>query len=384
MDVDPSNPEDSSDVDFVILSKTICGSWHGFWHHMNVTYEVAVGTKPGMDDVINFRSVNSSHNVCISISGLSGFIKYYFVVRASCSGGSTVTSSDGCVLIDENAMRQHLHVYDGKKCPDTEQFLIQSTNKFVLPNTLVPEVIYTIKLNCNASFKVESLDVIWLRNDVFIPSKSKPVFTLTSTLYNESNSCFMTVSDCYEKMDFTNTKTEVTAYWTVSSEATRHITSFRVGLFDVIDNDTVAPEVDIGILMNFTFTGINLFDGHTYRTFIRPCFGDICTKHIQSDGITVESEPSANPITLKMNITSNLADVSLEFATFTCSGSGRAKGYDIAVFDKDAMKPFSSWSVLRFKDNALVKVLFDYTLRFFDSFVYLINNTIYNCTIDFV
>ena len=367
VDVDPGNPDDSTDVDFVILSHVICGSWNGFWHHMNVRYEVAIGTGPAIDDTVNFQSINSSHFACVSASAISAFSKYYFIVRASCSGGSTITSSDGFVIINENILQQNVHVYNGKPCPRTNLLIVQTNSSFSLSSALVPLQIYTITLNCSAKHIVQSSDVIWLRNGVFTPSKSSPVFTLVRTSENRSDTCLVAVAECYESMNFTWTKNEIFSYWTLPSGVFKHVTSFKVSLLDSTDNALVALEKDTGKVMNFTFTNMDLLERHKYRTLITPCFGDVCTNQQHSDGIVAESNPFEKPeITITMSDKLNHTDIALEFAAFTCSSSGRARGYDVAVFDREVeRRQISSWHVLQFVDDSVVKVYLHYIVNLF-------------------
>ena len=352
VDVDPDNPDDTTDVDFVSLSNSICGSWHGFWHLMDVTYEVAVGSLRGKDDAINFRVVNSSHSSCLSIAGLIPFTRYFFTVRATCSGGSTVVSSDGLVLIDKDVVRQSLHIYDGKKCSSIKSVAVQSGSNFTVPDTIVPEDIYTIRSNCSDHANLKSFEVIWLRKDVFVPSNSNPIFYFNENLYNES--CV-----CYEDIEFIHSTTEMSAYWSLSSNVLNHVTSFKVGLLDSTSNGLVAPEMDVGKITDFTFTRLDMAIGHMYNVLVRPCFTYICTTTLQSDGVVLEAEPIGKPMNITLSAPSIDAIVEYNFKAFSCSSSGSAKGYHIALFDNEIdRKQISSWQVLDFRSDSMVKVCY--------------------------
>ena len=148
-----------------------------------------------------------------------------------------------------------------RKCASTRSIAVKPGNNFSVSDTIIPEEIYTIHSNCSAYVNFKSFGVIWLRKDVFVPSNSNPVFYFAENSYNESYTCRVAISNCYEDIDFIHSTTELSAYWTLSSNVLNHVTSFKVGLLDITNNELVTPETNVGKFTNFTFTSLDLLKG---------------------------------------------------------------------------------------------------------------------------
>ncbi|XP_041349360.1 LOW QUALITY PROTEIN: uncharacterized protein LOC121368688 [Gigantopelta aegis] len=114
-DINPLHQETQADIDFHNASQQACVYWTGFYHHHNVTFYVGIGQQPNFDDVLTFVKVQQTP-VCFKSSALNSNKKYFMSVKAECSGGTTVSSSDGFMIINDSNGQYTIDVYDGDGC----------------------------------------------------------------------------------------------------------------------------------------------------------------------------------------------------------------------------------------------------------------------------
>ena len=112
----------NEDVDILVDSQQLAASWNGFEHaHLEVSYSVGLGSRPGIDDVVSFTTAPQSRHVFNNLQLAHGSI-YFVTVIADTSTGRTNASSDG-VLVLLNIARDVLPratVYDGGDDMDTD------------------------------------------------------------------------------------------------------------------------------------------------------------------------------------------------------------------------------------------------------------------------
>ena len=349
VDVKPGAGEDTSDIDFVTFSDIICGVWNGFWHHMDVTFEVGVGTLNGKDDVISFGVVNSTQSACVKATHITPFTKYFFVVRATCSGGSTTVSSDGFVLVNEKLLRGHMHVVNGKRCVNGSEVVMPIVNStFSSTCNLNPEKIYTVKMNCSG-IEIESSEVIWLQPNVFIPSAAVPMFSVVGNSDVLNKTCQASIYTCYENISFSHGAKDASGFWTLESNILYYVTSFSVAVFDTAINKTVMQYENIGRQTQYTTSNVTLIKGHEYKLAVIPCFGSVCLEQVFSRGFIADSDPiPSSTLHFTMQSSGDFVDVGFEFSCFSCATGATASGYDIAVFSsEDRRRQLSAWHVVR-------------------------------------
>ena len=106
----------SDDVDTIIQRDEIYIAWTGFYHEEDISTEVGLGANPDHDDVVSFRLVKNQNPVRVDVSSLPVYTKIYSVVKATSSGGTSMFSSDGFVVVPQDDPENVVQVYNGKGC----------------------------------------------------------------------------------------------------------------------------------------------------------------------------------------------------------------------------------------------------------------------------
>ena len=106
----------SKDVDVITQREEVCVAWSGFYHTEEITVEIGLGTSPDHDDLIAFHSVESENHVCLNSSSLPVYTKIFSVVRATSSGGTSIFSSDGFVIVSWSDQENQIMAFNGKGC----------------------------------------------------------------------------------------------------------------------------------------------------------------------------------------------------------------------------------------------------------------------------
>ncbi|XP_078661603.1 uncharacterized protein LOC144905733 [Branchiostoma floridae x Branchiostoma belcheri] len=112
-DVDDAGSHDYEDVDAQTDTGVLSARWFGFSQDpAAVTYEVAVGTTAGGQDVQAFTAAAGTD---VSITGLSlqYFQTYFITVRATNDAGSISVSSDGVTVLEHDGRVEGMVVKDG-------------------------------------------------------------------------------------------------------------------------------------------------------------------------------------------------------------------------------------------------------------------------------
>ncbi|XP_019614830.1 PREDICTED: uncharacterized protein LOC109462712 [Branchiostoma belcheri] len=115
-DVDDAGSHDYEDVDAQTDTGVLSARWFGFSQDAAaVTYEVAVGTTAGGQDV---RPFTTAAGTDVSITGLSlqYFQTYFITVRATNDAGTAIVSSDGVTVLEHDGRVEGMVVKDGPGC----------------------------------------------------------------------------------------------------------------------------------------------------------------------------------------------------------------------------------------------------------------------------
>ncbi|XP_052235488.1 uncharacterized protein LOC127847524 isoform X3 [Dreissena polymorpha] len=109
IDIDPNVIDifNKEDVAIHFTPHKLCAHWHGFHHHENISYTIGIGSKISSADIVGFVASANTSFACIYSEKILPDTLYYFHVKASCSGGTISSISNGVVIIDYS-----LQIYD--------------------------------------------------------------------------------------------------------------------------------------------------------------------------------------------------------------------------------------------------------------------------------
>ncbi|XP_070573746.1 uncharacterized protein [Ptychodera flava] len=234
------------DIDYQMSAEELHCWWTGFSHpDQDVQYRVALGTLPGLDNVVTFTDVDSSVS-SYSFQGLTlnVYQRYFVTVEAESELGSVSVSSDGVTVISDGDSLTDTHVYDGLCCDNT--------------------------LGSNDS----------ATNDDYIHHD-----------YDRRK-------ECLDDVNFQASETTVNAHWTVPENMTEYITEIKWALqSELIQNrtgevwDYVVEYKPVHRESNIRVTDMTLRPGGRYRSIIKFCHPAGCFQPIASSGFWVTPYP---------------------------------------------------------------------------------------------
>ncbi|XP_053381645.1 uncharacterized protein LOC123528459 [Mercenaria mercenaria] len=131
-DLDPEDFSSSAydlyqDVNVHFTANKICTHWNGFKHHENVTIEVGLGTNKTEANTVPFQHINSSKETCIQSSEIHFNIQYYVLLRATCSGGNTISTSNGITIINKTDLLKNIDISVGEHFIDVKMNPVDTT-----------------------------------------------------------------------------------------------------------------------------------------------------------------------------------------------------------------------------------------------------------------
>ena len=112
----------NEDIDILVDGQQLAASWNGFEHaHLQVSYSIGLGYRPGIDDVVSFTTAPQSRYVFTNLQLAHGF-RYFVTVIAETSTGRTNVSSDGVLVLLDIArdVLPRATVYDGGDDMETD------------------------------------------------------------------------------------------------------------------------------------------------------------------------------------------------------------------------------------------------------------------------
>ena len=237
-----------ADVDVHFKPSILCASWTDSIHHENVSYEVGVGTTNLTDDIIAFQHVKEANSFCFNSSAIQTNEIYFFLVRSSCSVGSTISSSNGVTVLDGEELRSSLIVQLGRNCFGSEHDHIAfQSNSSVMwkPKPLLVGQSYVITLNIHVTeFEIHS-DNAKISNDtgvlLLIPFRSRISITI-SIKSSTPSSVFARMFFCPNKDVLPNDK-ELIISWMFSKPIIRSSFVYMVAVekINTVHNTLVIP-----------------------------------------------------------------------------------------------------------------------------------------------
>ncbi|XP_046562583.1 uncharacterized protein LOC124271470 [Haliotis rubra] len=375
VDVDPSDVNSLTDVDFH-RQYSACAHWSGFKHHRNVTFEIGIGSTAGMDDVATFTVVTGSdiQTACIKSPTLSTFVKYFTSIRAKCSGGETVSSSDGFMIVAD--VPHSFSVYDGPTCELNDEKLVNFLDLHNLSHSTSVNVTFDNPLHLGQHYSAVVRNITtfegfsFLSDDVFItgsnmvdnstyhveffPLTTNPNFRLR---FGKGSSFNIEVYRCVQDADYQVSTTSYTLHWEGNGEYTDFATYYHLQLLESTCNNESSEacvkiisetKVKTGRGTTHCFKNLNLKTGHRYLGSISPCFGHICITEQLSDGVLVSEIPEiGNIVSAIQDETGDCTNISVEVESIACGESLKTSGSCIIqwaiVKSESDISPVTTW-----------------------------------------
>lgn len=335
-----------SDLDYVLHQSKLCVKWNGFTHHRNITFEVGVGTTTGKDNVIHYTPTSATDKLCFDTNIFQPFVKYYSSVRARCSGGETVVSSDGIQYIDEKYFASNFYLRDGKGCsPDRLQTSIspqghpRNGSNVMINDKLTIGKIYSLVFDITAIL-MNHPDVIILktiiennRKIVIFVAKSQTIdFTV------QSNTAFnVSFYRCNLDVDTVKQTDLVAAHWNSEIDEVIRPTHYIVNLMQENkghDDQLISMLERSRGSSSASFENISFLDNTTYFIDVSPCFGHFCLNLTSSDGFKFNSE------TLSMRLKDAVLYLSEEHAHPTLNAT-----WEISSDMENPQIPLERWTL---------------------------------------
>ncbi|CAG2234222.1 unnamed protein product [Mytilus edulis] len=324
IDVDPQNfvtdipLKDIEDIDFQTSADSMSARWSGFAHpHLDVTYNISIGTTAGGSDVVSMKDVGTSLSHQESGLALTPFETYYFTVTAISSAGNTAVSSDGVTIVTENDGLSGITINDGKPCNMTDLTVghHEDDNRLYCADDV------------DVQMSTSSLKAYW----------SVPVGIQSYT------------RDAYIAIE---KRTGTGNMWTTFRDFVHYSTVFDVS----IDDLTLDP-------------------GIKYRIVLKLCARTICFQTIHTDGVMViANPPTAGDITIEhLNTTegNGVEKLAVSFTQFydpdiedTTEKYAAVDKYEFAITDNSVLrKPYMTWTNLVTYTTNANQISFEYELN---------------------
>ena len=348
-DLTPDDQEIQTDVDFHAASQQACVYWNGFYHHRNVTLYVGIGHKPHLDDVVQFAKVEQNP-VCINSSALRSNNKYFTSVKAECSGGTTVSSSDGFMIINDENEQYAVNIYDGKGChnnsPTTGTFRYLVNNSMIFGfkvNDLVPGMEHTLfiansKINLYG-ISITSKNALILDKHVtdqfisFIPTVPNVELIFDKPL-SKSVQVEGYVRQCIKDIDFQSSTFQYSMHWDTRGELERYVTHFIVSLDQIVCNNAsddcigeIASTTIHGTMRNYTWNRLSLTQNSFIKATVQPCFENICLQSNSSNGVRIVHQPVIKSLAAEIvDESSNCTHIVVTMDA-ACDGRGSSRAF---------------------------------------------------------
>ena len=294
------------DIDAHLSSQTLCAMWNEFTHHEDIKLEFGVGTLNGSDDVYAFTEITATNEHCVVSTAIPDDVVLYVSIRATTSGGSTISSSDGVIIYNTNRIIEQLEILDGPKCIIPNNLLGKTTDSVDGVINFSPHIadgqIYTLRFIgkdlSSADIDLQNFDayIKHVHNDV--PDHIDVVFQPYVDMQNLNLELIMKdnatveVYNCEDDVSLKIEKTSLKAHWKgLSADFTYEIAAAKrrcddpsercmqfISPYVLVDGDAVET------------SNLQLQESETYYIAIRPCLNTICLGPKFSSGVSVDYE----------------------------------------------------------------------------------------------
>ena len=366
------------DVDFQTDRHVICARWFGFGHHRNLTFEIGLGDNETTDNIVSFYApIGGSSSACLQNLTLNYFKKYFVSVRANCSGGYRVTSSDGIIILNETLVQDSVSVHNGKKCFITDNEVVSfnfsnndhglksKISKVVSINNVTTHLTwYAMKIKCTdnniASIIIQNRNVVLREYKNILVVDSFPVgmtdlyFTFDfKTL--ELTECKAIIYNCSNEESSQYNSDSFRFHLETIGDVNKLLTHYEIGLFQYPDNAKISELLTHNIVLpfskvapseSFIFSNLNLQDDKRYAGAVKLCFGNLCLGPQISKPMLVNKEPPTGTIAYaEMKKTINCFNITISFEPFKCKNE-IIDLYEWSVFQTNSGLLEGRWQTL--------------------------------------
>ncbi|XP_052220285.1 uncharacterized protein LOC127837360 isoform X3 [Dreissena polymorpha] len=304
-DLDPEMMNISTDIDFHFTEHMMCVGWMGFKHHENVSLEVGIGLDRTTPDIVRFQNTSEMKNICLKSSSIVNDNFYFFIVKASCSGGTTISASNGVRIYDRHSPQNEMKIKIGENCFSTKvcevNVSITNDGTFIeLPCTLIigqRYLLFAEKSEWQNILSINTSDALVQTEDnnyVLIPFVEKPTLQVHR---NVSMDMFLRlkISKCPAENIVSNNN-QLTISWTFPHTTTIEDIVFSVSLLKYVsvngsDEESIfAPPQHLIGLSGITFHDMNFGAQTLYMASVQLCNNVRCLSPIHSMAFTIELE----------------------------------------------------------------------------------------------
>ena len=309
MDLDPENVNDANisgirytDVNVHLLPYKICAAWWGFKHHENVTLEFGVGSSKGTDDLYSFSAINDSKYHCVTSQQLPINKQLYVSIRASCSGGVTISSSDGVIIFNKASVLKDLKVKGGLACTEFKPLcqrngtVTEGNGRLSVGRNYMLEIVSTNNSDILGNFQQLDVHIKQINidgNQTQISFQPIAEDIVLQSLFNTSQGYMYSTAlfDCHENPSAILEGETLTAHWNRYSQelayeaaVIQHVCS---NSSDLACTKYLTPfESTVDNAVNFSLMHVK--PGEIYYIGVRPCLNTRCLDTVLSTGIGVE------------------------------------------------------------------------------------------------
>lgn len=315
IDLDPVTYNDTNrfddktaDVDAHLSTNRVCAMWNEFTHHEDVQLAFGIGTSEGLDDIYSFKDIETTNKHCLTSPEIPDDVIIFVSIRATCSAGSTVSSSDGVVIYNTTRLLEQLEVFDGPECIISQHLISERNYTPGETMTFIPRLaaghVYTLRLLGENIFEsdidVERLDVyvIDITNNLgYIDIKFQPYSDIQELLLPSPTIAISSiwsgqVYDCQDELSVQLSTTSLVARWkNLSDHFTYEAAAIRFDCNDSWD-DTCFDYLSSFKTVNgsaVAISGLQLLVHDVYFVGVRPCLNSKCLDPKLSSGIYIES-----------------------------------------------------------------------------------------------
>ena len=366
VDVDPEHESLTYDTKIHFTPHTLCLRGYGFKHSESVEIQVGIGSNNSTDNVVPYSALNHSSGYhCIYSSKIEFQQTYFALVKASCTGGFTVSASNGIVVLNRTMLLVSLVVNLGEKCSANKLFHSNHTVSTISNTTMTfaADVGKRYKLSFirGSIASVVSTEGIIERdtegnnNTFFVSFVPNPVISLSS-----SRAANQTVEILIHKcpyMKYMIRRNSVSAHWFYRNHLSYGLT-FEIAILKmktIAGNITFVPFKEYESASDrysHTFFNIDFELDKSYKLAVKQCTKAMCLDPVISDTFEVSVPPRPGRILMSQIIkdaNNSCTRINLQWENFKSDNS--IIFYQWAVFADNVRKRIlTGWQTI--KENA--------------------------------
>ncbi|XP_053405466.1 uncharacterized protein LOC128558962 [Mercenaria mercenaria] len=368
-DIDPAKTSSKIDINVHFTEKKLCVRWTGFRHHENVSLDIGVGTNVAKDNILAFEHVRPDRPLyCLTSEKFMYGVRYFMSVRASCSGGTTVSSSNGVLIVENKTLIRKSDIKLGHRSVSIVKhirFLNSSFAEVCSETHLEIGSLYLMtvetnsdELTMNSSEAIVKPDTMQLsyrdmKTYVITPYVDQPCFEIYGI--NVTNTRISIIEK--HRQGYVTTKNSLSVYIEKNSNITLLLPKWELLEHKCVTHDASCTQLiaksDI-VEFYYTFQNIRLAENKTYSVGVKLCTPVSCSEIIQSDkfvfenSITIDSAVKAG-IIMDGNGKDMIVNIAL---TPFVAPSGIVLYQWVLSKDADGNHETDQWKIIQNKEQA--------------------------------